>query len=147
MPVARVIKIGRTRQENQERYTYVLVLPILYPCLYSCNVYIAASRRSDRSLTARVESARKASEVYKQRTGHSLRVTEQDVVNEEIYEEEDNDFPVLCRQDTTNLETGSAEFNTRLSTYLTNHNDVRNALEYAVIISYAQQYLYALQFA
>src|SRR5690606_12231639 len=33
-----------------------------------------------------------ASEIHKQRTGKSLRVTEQDVENEEMYEEEDGDL-------------------------------------------------------
>ena len=57
------MKTERTHEENQER------------------AYIAASRRSDRSLEARVESARRASEIHKRRTGRSLRVTEQDVIN------------------------------------------------------------------
>ena len=56
--------------------------------------YIAASRRSDRSLEARVESARRASEIHKRRTGRSLRVTEQDVMNEEMYEEEEDSLPM-----------------------------------------------------
>ena len=57
------------------------------------SAYIAASRRSDRSLEARIESARRASEIHKKRTGRALRVTEQDVINEEMYEEEDDDLP------------------------------------------------------
>jgi hypothetical protein len=65
-------KTERSHEENQER------------------AYIAASRRNDRSLEARVESARRASEIHKKRTGRGLKVTEQDVMNEEMYEEEDD---------------------------------------------------------
>lgn len=43
--------------------------------------YIAASRRFDRGLEARLESARRASEIHKERTGKPLRVTEDDVLN------------------------------------------------------------------
>ena len=109
--------------------------------------YIAASRRSDRSLEARVESARRASEIHKRRTGRSLRVTEQDVVNEEMYEEEDDDLPQQYRRLTAHLQTGSADFNRRLAAYLTNHVAMRSALDQAITNSYAQQYPNAPQFA
>ena len=113
----------------------------------SSRAYIAASRRSDRSLEARVESARRASEIHKRRTGRSLRVTEQDVVNEEMYEEEDDDLPMQYRRLTAHLQTGSADFNRRLSAYLTNHVAMRTALDQAITNSYAQQYPNAPQFA
>ncbi|KAB8532547.1 hypothetical protein FH972_025492 [Carpinus fangiana] len=100
--------------------------------------YIAASRRSDRSLEARVESARRASEIHKKRTGRSLRVTEQDVVNEEMYEEEDDDLPLQYRRLTAHLHTNSSDFNRRLSAYLTSHQAMRNALGQALANSYAQ---------
>lgn len=98
--------------------------------MFSLNhsAYLAASRRSDRSIEARVGSARRASEVHRRRTGRSLRITEQDVVNEEIYEEE------------------PMHFNRRLSAYLTNHVAMRSALDQAITNSYAQQYPNALQF-
>ena len=115
--------------------------------LISSRAYIAASRRSDRSLEARVESARRASEIHKRRTGRSLRVTEQDVVNEEMYEEEDDDLPMQYRRLTAHLQTGSADFNRRLSAYLTNHVAMRSALDQAITNSYAQQYPNAPQFA
>ncbi|KAK5674183.1 hypothetical protein LTS10_013080 [Elasticomyces elasticus] len=70
----------RTHEENQER------------------AYVAASSRSDRRLEARVESARRASEIHKRRTGRSLRVTEQDVVHEVVYDEEDDDLPMQYRR-------------------------------------------------
>ena len=115
--------------------------------LFSGSAYIAASRRSDRSLEARVESARRASEIHKRRTGRSLRVSEQDVVNEEMYEEEDDDLPMQYRRLTAHLQTGSADFNRRLSAYLTNHVAMRSALDQAITNSYAQQYPNAPQFA
>lgn len=111
------------------------------------SAYIAASRRSDRSLEARVESARRASEIHKKRTGRSLRVTEQDVVNEEMYEEEDDEMPLQYKRLTAHLQTGSADFNKRLSNYLANHVAMRSALDQAITASYAQQYPNAPQFA
>lgn len=62
----------RTASENKER------------------AYIAASRRSDRSLEARVQSAFAASQIHKERTGKALKVTEEIVLREEMYEEEDD---------------------------------------------------------
>ena len=94
-----------------------------------------------------MESARRASEIHKRRTGRSLRVTEQDVVNEEMYEEEDDDLPMQYRRLTAHLQTGSADFNRRLSAYLTNHVAMRTALDQAITNSYAQQYPNAPQFA
>ncbi|OCT44027.1 hypothetical protein CLCR_00102 [Cladophialophora carrionii] len=113
-PPAKAVKTERTHEENQER------------------AYIAASRRSDRSLEARVESARRASEIHKRRTGRSLRVTEQDVINEEMYEEEDDDLPLQYRRLTEHLQTGSADFNRRLAAYLTNQVAMRTAMEQMV---------------
>ncbi|KAI9822564.1 MAG: hypothetical protein M1827_000283 [Pycnora praestabilis] len=129
VPPAKAVKTERTHEENQER------------------AYIAASRRSDRSLEARVESARRASEIHKRRTGRSLRVTEQDVVNEEMYEEEDDDLPLQYRRLTAHLQTGSADFNRRLAAYLTNHVAMRSALDQAITNSYAHEYPNAPQFA
>lgn len=120
------------------------------------SAYIAASRRSDRSLEARVESARRASEIHKRRTGRSLRVTEQDVVNEEMYEEEDDDLPMQYRRLTAHLQTSNADFDRRLAAYLTNHVAMRTALGQAVTDSYGQpqpqaqpqsQYTNPLQFS
>ncbi|BFZ60766.1 hypothetical protein YB2330_001818 [Saitoella coloradoensis] len=93
-------KSERTHEENQER------------------AYIAASRRSDRSLEARIESARRASEIHKKRTGKALRVTEADVQNEEMYEEEDDDLPPGFRGLTGHLTTGRDGFDWRISSYV-----------------------------
>lgn len=98
--------------------------------------YIAASRRSDRSLEARIESARRASEIHKKRTGRALRVTEQDVINEEMYSEEDEEYPAVYRGLTQHLRTGSSDWNRRLNAYLTNHVAMRSALDQALMQSY-----------
>lgn len=125
------IKTERTHEENQER------------------AYIAASRRSDRSLEARIESARRASEIHKKRTGRSLRITEQDVVNEEMYEEDD-DLPTQYRRLTAHLQTNSVDFNRRLHAYLASQHATRAALasqyDHAVPNSYIQQFPNATQF-
>ncbi|KAK3677415.1 hypothetical protein LTR78_002953 [Recurvomyces mirabilis] len=109
------VKTERTHEENQER------------------AYIAASRRSDRSLEARVESARRASEIHKRRTGRSLRVTEQDVINEEMYEEEDDDLPMQYRRLTAHLQTQNVDFNRRLQAYLVNQVAMRQAVGNATV--------------
>lgn len=132
------MKTERTHEENQERFVVVLGY-VKDISLTTCRAYIAASRRSDRSLEARIESARRASEIHKRRTGRSLRVTEQDVVNEEMYEEEDNDLPMQYRRLTAHLDTNSADFNRRLSAYLTNHVAMRSALNQAISNAYPQQ--------
>ncbi|KAK9687563.1 hypothetical protein K7432_014743 [Basidiobolus ranarum] len=64
---------SRTHEENQER------------------AYIAASHRGDRPLEGRLKSAHKASEIHKRRTGKSLKITEEDVLNEEMYAEVSED--------------------------------------------------------
>ncbi|KAK3072831.1 hypothetical protein LTR53_006106 [Teratosphaeriaceae sp. CCFEE 6253] len=104
------MKTERTHEENQER------------------AYIAASRRSDRSLEARVESARRASEIHKRRTGRSLRVSEQDVINEEMYEEEDDDLPMQYRRLTAHLQTQNADFNRRFQAFIVNQVAMRQGL-------------------
>ncbi|EXJ67016.1 uncharacterized protein A1O5_09662 [Cladophialophora psammophila CBS 110553] len=90
--------------------------------------YIAASRRNDRTLEARVESARRASEVHKRRTGRALRITPEDVLNDEMYEEEGDDLPTQYRRLTAHLQTGSADFNRRFAAYLTHQVAVRSAI-------------------
>lgn len=60
--------------------------------------YVAASWRTDRMLMDRVESARRASEIHKRRTGRSLRITKEIVMNEEMYEEEYDDRSLQYRR-------------------------------------------------
>lgn len=89
--------------------------------------YIAASRRSDRSIEARLESARRASEIHRKRTGRSLRVTEEDVVNEEMYEEEDDDLvPHYRRFSALHPGLPYSAFEGRLGTYMSSQLSVRN---------------------
>ncbi|KAJ3512293.1 hypothetical protein NM208_g15344 [Fusarium decemcellulare] len=95
-------KTERSHEENQER------------------AYIAASRRADRSIEARVQSARMASEIHKKRTGKAFRITEEIVMKEEMYEEEDDDFPRSYRLLNQHMQTSSAELNSRVDAYLTN---------------------------
>ncbi|PYH28210.1 uncharacterized protein BO87DRAFT_420526 [Aspergillus neoniger CBS 115656] len=65
---------ARTKEENQER------------------AFIAASRRKDRSLDARVESADRASRLHKQRTGKALLISRDIVEQEAMYEEVDGRY-------------------------------------------------------
>ncbi|KAG5926805.1 hypothetical protein E4U42_002942 [Claviceps africana] len=95
-------KTERSHEENQER------------------AYIAASRRADRSIEARVQSARMASEIHRKRTGKGFRITEDIVLQEEMYEEEDEDLPRSYRLLSASMETQSPEMNSRLDAYLSN---------------------------
>ncbi|EEP77111.1 predicted protein [Uncinocarpus reesii 1704] len=87
-------KTERSTGENQER------------------AFIAASRRLDRSLEARFESAQKASTCHKIRTGRGLRITREAVKNEEMYEEEEDNFH---RQRMRNLETQNDKLDMQLN--------------------------------
>ena len=121
------------------------------PCLIlDPRAYIAASRRSDRSLEARIQSARRASEIHKARTGRSLKVTEQDVLNEEMYDEKEDEDDLLtqCRRLTAHLQTKSIDFNRRLAAYLTSQVATRSAMEQTVDNQYNRDhYTNAAQFA
>ncbi|EEU45947.1 uncharacterized protein NECHADRAFT_100020 [Fusarium vanettenii 77-13-4] len=99
-PVRRATE--RSHSENQER------------------AYIAASRRADRSIEARVQSARNASEIHKKRTGKAFRITEEIVMKEEMYEEEDDEFPRSYRLLNPHMQTANPELNARVDAYLSN---------------------------
>lgn len=62
----------RTGDENKER------------------AYVAASRRSDRSIEDRMKSALAASDIHRQRTGKGLKITREAVEKELMFEEEDD---------------------------------------------------------
>lgn len=106
--------------------------------LTAFRAYIAASRRSDRSLEARLESARRASEIHKKRTGRALRVTEQDVLNEEMYEEEDDDIPFAYRRMTAHMQIDNPEFHRKFQAYMATQMESRRQLTQAVMNSYQQ---------
>ncbi|KAI5863983.1 hypothetical protein GGS23DRAFT_596465 [Durotheca rogersii] len=101
IPPAKVQKTERSHEENQER------------------AYIAASRRADRSLEARVQSARQASEIHRRRTGRGLKVSEEIVLKEEMYEEEEDDLPRQYKYLTAHLQTGSSDMNHRVNAFVT----------------------------
>ncbi|KAJ5244521.1 hypothetical protein N7489_004617 [Penicillium chrysogenum] len=66
--------ILRSPEENQER------------------AFIAASRRKDQSLDARVKSANRASSLHKRRTGKAFHITKEIVEEEGMYEEVDERY-------------------------------------------------------
>ncbi|KAI0018161.1 hypothetical protein F4780DRAFT_535824 [Xylariomycetidae sp. FL0641] len=100
-PPVKAQKTERSHEENQER------------------AYIAASRRADRSLEARVQSARMASEIHRKRTGRGLKVSEEIVMKEEMYEEEEDDLPRHYKYLTAHLQTNSPELNHRVNAFVT----------------------------
>ncbi|KAF4967129.1 hypothetical protein F66182_17937, partial [Fusarium sp. NRRL 66182] len=82
--------VQRSKEENQER------------------AFVAASRRKDRSLDARLESANRASMLHKKRTGKALHITKEIVEKEAMYEEVDERYQekrlTLLKAHTTQLE-------------------------------------------
>ncbi|KAI1385884.1 uncharacterized protein F4822DRAFT_356764 [Hypoxylon trugodes] len=100
-PPVKAQKTERSHEENQER------------------AYIAASRRADRSLEARVQSARQASEIHRRRTGRGLKVSEEIVLKEEMYEEEEDEIPRHYKYLTAHLQTNSPDMNHRVNAYIT----------------------------
>ncbi|KAF3908046.1 hypothetical protein ABW21_db0202971 [Orbilia brochopaga] len=103
--------------------------------------YVAASRRGDRSIEARIESARRASEIHKRRTGRALRVTETDVLESDVYEEEEDDLPLsyLGLQLTHRTTNVSEETISRFAAYLNSRPDVRSLLDRAIAASKAME--------
>jgi hypothetical protein len=65
-----------------------------------------------------------------------LRITEEDVINEEMYEEEEDDLPLHYRLLQHRLRTDSADFNRRYLAYMTSQVSMRSALDQA----YAQYF-------
>ncbi|KAK6524615.1 hypothetical protein TWF281_011518 [Arthrobotrys megalospora] len=108
------LRTERTHEENQER------------------AYIAASHRTDRSLEARMESARRASEIHKQRTGKSYKISEAAVLAGEVYMDDDEELPAPYYQLDQCLRTGTEEFRRRLVDYLTVNVGLRRALSSAI---------------
>lgn len=108
----KIQKTERSHEENQER------------------AYIAASRRADRSLEARVQSARMASEIHRKRTGRGLKVSEEIVQREEMYEEMEDDLPRSYQNLTAHLQTDSPEFNRRVSAYIASQTAMATIAKY-----------------
>ncbi|KAF8866109.1 hypothetical protein BDZ45DRAFT_332738 [Acephala macrosclerotiorum] len=125
------VKTERTHLENQER------------------AYVAASRRSDRSLEARVESAKRASAIHKQRTGREFKISEQIVQDEEMYEEQDDNMPFQYRGLAAHLQTTDPQFNARLSAFLQTQigmRDMANSMNGANGMNFSYGYPGATQF-
>jgi hypothetical protein len=61
-----------------------------------------------------------ASEIHKKRTGKGFRISEEIVVKEEMYEEEDDDLPRSYRVLGPNMQTSSQDMNQRVEAYLSN---------------------------
>ncbi|KAI1087416.1 hypothetical protein F5B19DRAFT_486728 [Rostrohypoxylon terebratum] len=114
-PPIKVQKTERSHEENQER------------------AYIAASRRADRSLEARVQSARQASEIHRRRTGRGLKVSEEIVLKEEMYEEEEDDLPRHYKFLTAHLQTNSPDMNHRVNAYITTQTAMATMARYQEI--------------
>ncbi|KAF3194196.1 hypothetical protein TWF225_008355 [Orbilia oligospora] len=119
MPPTRnsTLRTERTHEENQER------------------AYIAASHRTDRSLEARMESARRASEIHKQRTGKFFKITEKAVLAGEVYMDDDDEIPAPYYQLDQQLKPDAPnreEFFKRFVDYITVNVGLRRRLESAI---------------
>ncbi|KAI1486366.1 hypothetical protein F5X96DRAFT_682087 [Biscogniauxia mediterranea] len=112
MPPVKAQKTERSHEENQER------------------AYIAASRRADRSLEARVQSAKMASEIHRKRTGRGLKVNEEIVLKEEMYEEEEDEIPRHYKYLTAHLQTNSPEMNHRVNAFITTQTAMATMARY-----------------
>lgn len=60
-----------------------------------------------------------ASEIHRRRTGRGLKVTEEIVLREEMYEEDEDDLPRQFKYLTSHLQTNSPDMNSRLNAYIT----------------------------
>ncbi|KAI0974666.1 hypothetical protein F4678DRAFT_347398 [Xylaria arbuscula] len=110
---AKIQKTERSHEENQER------------------AYIAASRRADRSLEARVQSARMASDIHRKRTGRALKVSEEIVLKEEMYEEMEDDMPRSYKNlVAAHIQTESPELNHRVSAYIASQTAMATMAKY-----------------
>jgi hypothetical protein len=87
-----IAPIPRSREENQERYVKPHSLQPNDLANNFCRAFIAASRRKDRSLDARLESANRASMLHKKRTGKAFHITKDIVEKEAMYEEVDERY-------------------------------------------------------
>lgn len=72
-------------------------------------------------MDARIESAKRASEIHYQRTGRYLRVRAEDVINEEMYEEEDLDYLTQYRRLSNHIQASGQHSRHRVLEALMNH--------------------------
>lgn len=130
-PEAKASRYDRSRLENQERSVQINHTTFPFPTDNRRRAYIAASRRTDRGLNARMQSARRASEIHQKRTGRALRVTEAEVLNEALYEEITDVSTQRCRW-RAHLHTQSEDFDRSLLTFMTSRLAANDALDQAV---------------
>ena len=76
-----------------------------------------------------MESAHRASDIHKERTGRALRITEEDVINEDMYEEEEADLPMQYQRLTAHLRDTAMHFRTRLNDYVSSQVAMRTAVD------------------
>lgn len=69
-----------------------------------------------------------ASALHKKRTGKGFKITEEIVAEGEMYEEQDEDFPLSYRLLSANIKSSSADMNARLEAYLSNKVEVSKML-------------------
>jgi hypothetical protein len=87
-----------------------------------------------------------ASEIHKKRTGKGFKISEEIVMKEEMYEEEDDDLPRQYRALAAHLHTSSPEMNNRLTAYLTNRVAMASlARQQEVNRMFAEQFPHASQ--
>lgn len=91
-----------------------------------------------------MESARRASEIHKKRTGKGFRITEQDVMNEEMYEEEDDDLSARALARGYLRMYGSQD--SRLTDYLNHALYMGNLVQRSVDEQYSRAFPHAPQF-
>jgi hypothetical protein len=71
-----------------------------------------------------------ASEIHRRRTGRGLKVSEDIVTKEEMYEEEEDDLPRSYRYLTAHLQTNSPEMNHRVSAYISTQAAMATMAQY-----------------
>lgn len=77
-----------------------------------------------------MQSARMASEIHRKRTGRGLKVSEEIVQREEMYEEMEEDLPRSYQNLTAHLQTDSPEFNRRVSAYIASQTAMATIAKY-----------------
>lgn len=78
-----------------------------------------------------MESARRASDIHKARTGRALRVTEKDVLMEEMYEEEEGDIRMQYQRLSAHLHASAVDFRRQLDDFVNQQIAVRTRAQFA----------------
>jgi hypothetical protein len=88
-----------------------------------------------------------ASEIHKKRTGKGFKISEEIVMKEEMYEEDDDDLPHRLRNLGRHLTTGSAVMNHRVNAYLSNKVAMSQSVQHMEDVNrqFAEQFPAAAQ--